>query len=307
MLGHPFEIKNGILGANRDIVFQLIGLMYYRADKITQNLIGMCGECVYWINHPYFLYYRNPEINLKKQIIPNHKLEEKKWVDINNTAIVFKIRLQRFGKYGSVFANVIIKKMILECTIKVEIHSNFKDPAMYIGVATPSQVNEMMLWPIGPPDCGAGLELTSSTSRVGCNGFWSLYFKEGGLKNLSSVTAVVNQMNNKNFENGGKMSFYREGKMIPHVITNIPSEGVHFGFSSWESSFTIHIMSLHKVCAPPPPVPSVGGGTTRTTEANRCEEMKCVAYNFAGGFENRSYDQRDEEGEKISDIEKYYV
>jgi hypothetical protein len=28
---------------------------------------------------------------------------------------------------------------------------------------------------------------------------------------------------------GGKMNFFRDGKKIPHTITNIPREGVYFG------------------------------------------------------------------------------
>jgi hypothetical protein len=33
-----FEIKNGIIGMERDVLFQLIEVMYFRPDEIIQNV-----------------------------------------------------------------------------------------------------------------------------------------------------------------------------------------------------------------------------------------------------------------------------
>jgi hypothetical protein len=38
LLGDKFEIKNGVIGTNRDVIFQLIGLMYFRVDKFIKNV-----------------------------------------------------------------------------------------------------------------------------------------------------------------------------------------------------------------------------------------------------------------------------
>jgi hypothetical protein len=37
------------------------------------------------------------------------------------------------------------------------------------------------------------------------------------------------QVTKKNCRSEGKMNFAREGKKIPHTITNIPAEGVYLG------------------------------------------------------------------------------
>jgi hypothetical protein len=43
------------------------------------------------------------------------------------------------------------------------------------------------------------------------------------------IKTVINQKKKKESSSGGKMNFIREGKKIPHTITDIPSEGVYFG------------------------------------------------------------------------------
>jgi hypothetical protein len=34
--------------------------------------------------------------------------------------------------------------------------------------------------------------------------------------------------------------------------------------------------------------------------------MRCVAYDFRGGFEDESYNHKDEEGKEIPNISEYY-
>jgi hypothetical protein len=34
--------------------------------------------------------------------------------------------------------------------------------------------------------------------------------------------------------------------------------------------------------------------------------MRCIAYDFQGGFENKSFNHKDEEGEEVANIEEYY-
>jgi hypothetical protein len=37
-LGDIFEIRNGIIGVKRDIIFQLMEVFYFRSDEIIQNV-----------------------------------------------------------------------------------------------------------------------------------------------------------------------------------------------------------------------------------------------------------------------------
>jgi hypothetical protein len=53
--------------------------------------------------------------------------------------------------------------------------------------------------------------------------------KIGGIKERKEeeITALVN---NKNVDNkGGKMNIIRNQKRVPHMIVNIPKDGVYFG------------------------------------------------------------------------------
>jgi hypothetical protein len=34
--------------------------------------------------------------------------------------------------------------------------------------------------------------------------------------------------------------------------------------------------------------------------------MRCIAYDFEGGFEDWSYDHKDEEGKEVFNIKEYY-
>jgi hypothetical protein len=75
-------------------------------------LFGTSGECVEWINHPHFPYYRNSKLNLKKQITPNDSLKKGKDIEINTSSLIFK--LKETFKDGSLFMSIFIKEMILE-------------------------------------------------------------------------------------------------------------------------------------------------------------------------------------------------
>jgi hypothetical protein len=35
--------------------------------------------------------------------------------------------------------------------------------------------------------------------------------------------------------------------------------------------------------------------------------MRCIAYDFESGFENNSYDHKDEEGKEVPNIREYYI
>jgi hypothetical protein len=54
---------------------------------------------------------------------------------------------------------------------------------------------------------------------------------------------------------------------------------------------TLSVISLHHVSVLPPPFN---------------DGMRCIAYDFQGGFENDSYDHKDEEGKEVPNIREYY-
>jgi hypothetical protein len=72
----------------------------------------MSGECVEWLDHPHFPYYRNPKPNLMKQIIHNDLLEKEKLIEINTSSLIFKLKGSL--KARSLFINILIKEMIFE-------------------------------------------------------------------------------------------------------------------------------------------------------------------------------------------------
>jgi hypothetical protein len=62
--------------------------------------------------------------------------------------------------------------------------------------------------------------------------------------------------------------------------------------SSESTIDTLSIISLIHVSVLPPPFN---------------DGMRCIAYDFEGGFKNNSYHHKDEEGKEVPDIrEKYY-
>lgn len=292
-----FEIVNGILGIHRDVYFMLIHLMYFKNDEVVQNLVGVSGEVVEWLNHPHFLYSRNKP-NFKKKMIWNYQLWKKKAIEINPTNIIFNLGGTK--EKGSVFVDVLVKEMILECTIKVQLHYCGL-PWIHIGISTPSQLIKAMKRCIGDPDCGACLCLYYSSSWIVCNGKWSFRLKEGGGKDGEIISLIVNNkkmknksgVNEKRENKGGKMNLIREGKKILHSVIGVPSAGVYVGFSSYNHSFTVHLEYLRKLFVPPPDVCN--------------HSMRCVVYEFYGGFETNSYNHKDEDGESIqSRIREFY-
>lgn len=282
------EIRNGILGVNRDIMFQLIELIHFKSDELVKNLIGISEESVLWLNHPHYPFYKNPKLVLKKKILPNRRLEKDGFLKITDSSILFK--LKETGKCGSVFFDVLVKKIIIKCTIKIE----FDDyQEICIGISTFSQLNNAMSMCIGDFDCGASFYLYSFSSYIMCSGNLSRLLKEGRGMSGENLTVIINQKNN-NTKNVGKMNFFRNGKSIPHTITNIPCSGVYFGFSSHSSSFIFNIISLDKLRVPP------------ADAFNNDGVMRFVAYDFNGEFEHNSFNHRDEDGKEISNIKEYY-
>jgi hypothetical protein len=76
-------------------------------------MIGLCSESFVWITHFLFTLSRvRPKFNLKKLIIENEYLLKEKDFEIQSGRIEF--RMDKSGKYGSLFMNVLIKKMIIE-------------------------------------------------------------------------------------------------------------------------------------------------------------------------------------------------
>lgn len=54
------------------------------------------------------------------------------------------------------------------------------------------------------------------------------------MKDREKITVIIKNVDEKETEtkgnkSGRKMNFAREGKKIPHTITNIPMEGVYLG------------------------------------------------------------------------------
>lgn len=274
-----FEIKNGIVGANRDVIFELIKLIYFRKDNIIRNIIGMCGECANWINHPHFLYSRNPKTNLNKQILPTHSV---KYIVTTPTDIMFTCR--NYLDEGTLFLNIIIKEMIFECAFKIKRSQCDRNSCIFIGVSTPSQLKEAMSRGLGRvKNTGACFNSYFDGLYFRCNGN-SCFLSEGGIKDGEVVTTVINQMNNNSSLCRGKMNFFRNGKKVLRAITNIPFEGAYLGFSHFLCLLTLHVISLRKILIP---TACVDDGA-----------MRCVAYDFCA--ENCCGRLKDEEGKLIS-------
>lgn len=288
-----FDVALGLLGIIRDVFFILIKLMHFRNINSIINLIGISGESIEWINHPHFIHARNPKPNLPKQIIRDSPLEKMNYIEINPTNIIFKV--ENFHE-GSVFLSLLVKKMILECTIKIDLHKECRNPFLCIGISSPSQLNDAMETSV--VEHGSGFYFRSFSCQVECHGTYSNGLREGGIKDGEVMMVVIDQLNNKYSKNGGKMNFFREGKKVPHTITNVPKKGVHLGFSCSGTLFTLHVITLRKLQRPllSPSSPGDGGSG----------KMRCVGYDFSGKFEYFSYNHRDEDGNEITNIKEYY-
>jgi hypothetical protein len=76
-------------------------------------MIGICSESFVWINHFLFTISRmRPKFNLKRLIMKNRYLKKGKDFEIQPRRIEF--RMKGTGKRGSLFINILIKKMIIE-------------------------------------------------------------------------------------------------------------------------------------------------------------------------------------------------
>jgi hypothetical protein len=122
LLNDKFEIKNGLLGINRDIFLSLIRFLYFDDGKIKQilkkmfylhlyyvKMIGICQTTVKWINHTHFSIARSRAWDVSKIIVSNVK---KNLIEIDKNNIIFRL-FETYNK-GLVFINVLIKNMILE-------------------------------------------------------------------------------------------------------------------------------------------------------------------------------------------------
>jgi hypothetical protein len=76
-------------------------------------MIGISSESFIWITHFLLTISRiKPKINLKKLIMKNEYLSKGNYFEIQQHKIEF--RMEGTGKYGSIFINVLIRKMIIE-------------------------------------------------------------------------------------------------------------------------------------------------------------------------------------------------
>jgi hypothetical protein len=76
-------------------------------------MIGICSESFVWITHLLFTISRvRPKLSLKKLIMENRYLLKGKDFEIQPRRIEFRMGVT--GKHGSLFINILIKKMIIE-------------------------------------------------------------------------------------------------------------------------------------------------------------------------------------------------
>jgi hypothetical protein len=72
-------------------------------------MVGICSESFVWITHFLFTVSRmRPKLNLKKLMMENRYLLKGKYFEIQPRRIEFGIG------HGSLFINILIKKMIIE-------------------------------------------------------------------------------------------------------------------------------------------------------------------------------------------------
>lgn len=282
-----FDVVRGLLGIDQNIFFSLIRLMYFRSDENVRNLVGISRRNVEWLKHIYFFYARiNPSLNLQREVIRNHCFKNIEDIEIIKANLIFKLN-EKYRR-GSIFFLMLVKNIVLECSVTVQFHPHCINPRLYIGISTSSQINKAMQSPVGWFGCGAALQLSSFVAVI-CNGKWSSSLFGEKLTDGKKITVLIdnvekrnsnnNKSNIKQSEEGRKMNFFLERKKILQTITNIPSEGVHLGFSCDNSSFTLCITSLHKFLIPPPLLESTG----------MYENKKCIPCNFNGVFEESGY------------------
>jgi hypothetical protein len=76
-------------------------------------MIGICSKSFAWIKHFLFIVARiKPKFDLRKLKVENKYLEKGKDFEIQPRRIEFK--MEGTHKEGSLFVNVLIKKMIIE-------------------------------------------------------------------------------------------------------------------------------------------------------------------------------------------------
>jgi hypothetical protein len=76
-------------------------------------MIGICSECFVWISHFLFTISRTgPKLNLKKLIMESKYLSKVEHFEIQPRRIEF--RMGGTWERGSLFVNILIKKMIIE-------------------------------------------------------------------------------------------------------------------------------------------------------------------------------------------------
>jgi hypothetical protein len=76
-------------------------------------MIGICSESFVWITHFLFTISRmRPKCNFKKVIVENRYLSKGNHFEIQPRRIEFKMK--GTFKWGSLFINFLIKKMIIE-------------------------------------------------------------------------------------------------------------------------------------------------------------------------------------------------
>lgn len=267
-----FDIKNGILGLERDIIFKLVKKMVWDDEKKTRHLMGMSGDIIWWIYHPNFKYSRN---RCLKDIILNDFKDE----CLTDESII-RFTVKNPEKRRSVILKPLMKDFTMECTIKVLFGGT---RYMCLGVVSPSQMKGNDIDFLMDLNCGASLWFNVISGRIKCGKAWSRQIKGGGVSEGSTLSLLID------FETKNKKSsvhFLNNEKMIEHVIVNLPIVGVHIGLCM--DIQQVRFLSFSKIKALPPLI-------------------KCVAYNFDGGFDNFTLDLEDENNREIVNSEKYFV
>lgn len=239
-----FEIKKGLLGIGREVFLLLTGFMFFEEKKI-KNLVGMCKESAKFIEHPFFEIIRKAPVNYQEYLMPVINGEKFAWLDGKK----LKFNLEGYEKFRSLFFNILIKDMIFECQLQIN-YSNETLLYAIVGVVPRLQIHESMVSLIGQKSCGGGLAVSFSSSYIVFNGKCPKIDNSGGIESGGELKCVVDNYNNEK-KKKGRMYFAKNMKWMKHVIVNVPSDGVYFGASGYQSTFSLTILSLKKLLTLP--------------------------------------------------------
>lgn len=286
-----FEVKNGIIGVDRDIFLFLVKLMKFKEVKLLRNLFGVCQKDLVWIKHKLFFFSRKfekPPQNVNKLIIVNKKFVKLNAIKANPSN--FRLDLLKNKEKGSVFLNILIKNIIFECVFKISKKESSYYKTFSFGIATSSQLNKAMEEGLGGSECGGCIWYGRHTT-MRCNGKESMGFNdEVCFIYGEEAKGIVN--NAANPKRKGFMYFYHYRSKVPHCIVNIPRDGVYLGFSMENCFLTVDIVSLCQLRYPP------------LNRKNNYDDIS-ITYDF-NGFDFCLNRLTYESGESVCNAELYF-